>query len=421
MKIAIVSLLKNHLPYGLPFFPSISWQNKLLVSIFISVLVFFRAPHEFINPQLWAEDGTVFLSQAHTLGLQSIVTPYAGYLHVLPRTVAFFANFFPLESAPHIYFIFSFLALHFVCQYLARVPWLPVPLKIAFPLAVVLAPHTGEVFLTLTNIHWICALLLPFIAFDAHRQDATHIAKTSALLLLIGLSDPFIIVFYPLFVARFIFTSKGDHLAFFVWLTATCTLCIQLPIFFLGQSHERLPVDTDISHWIEAVLVRPLAGLFLGREVGWIGYTVPSASYILGTGLSLFSALLGYAILTAGPQTRRISVAFGILAGLSFFAAFARLPDRPLLLAPFAAGDRYYFLPFVFSCFALIWLAHTATGWRKKLGVCACCIVLFSTASVFQYPRKPDLHWREHVAELKHHKVVSVPLNPTGWTVILHR
>lgn len=422
MKIALSKQIKKYLPFDLPEHPPLLWYEKLVIAFSAIILVFFRAPYEFANPQLWAEDGTIFLSQARTLGFQSVVTPYAGYLHVLPRFIAFFAQLFPLANIPLVYFTASLLVLIFTCCYLAEVPWLPPKLKIIFPFVILLAPHNGEIFLTLTNIHWLCAILLPFIAFNTHRHGARHLIKTALLLLVIGLSDPFVIVFYLLFVIRPLITPKTDRKdAFVLWLVATLTVSIQLFIFHSNQPHEHLLIDTNIWHWIEATLVRPTAGLFLGKEVGWIGYTVPAASYILGIGLSLFCAILSYAILTSGWQTNRVSVGFVVLACLSLLASFVRLCDRPLLLAPFVAGERYYFLPFVFVCFALVWFYYTAIGWRKQLGLYACCIVLLSTASVFQCPRKTDLHWRDHIANLKNEKSISVPLNPPGWNVILYR
>ena len=60
---------------------------KHILSVFAIVLVvlIFRRFDGFVNPQLWAEDGTVFLQQYTDIGAKSIITPYAGYLHTIPR------------------------------------------------------------------------------------------------------------------------------------------------------------------------------------------------------------------------------------------------------------------------------------------------------------------------------------------------
>lgn len=51
----------------------------------------FAAPGP-IAQYLWAEDGSIFINQAHTLGLAALWQPYAGYLHLYPRLVALLAN-----------------------------------------------------------------------------------------------------------------------------------------------------------------------------------------------------------------------------------------------------------------------------------------------------------------------------------------
>jgi hypothetical protein len=49
---------------------------------------------------LWAEDGLIFLSDALAGGLRgTIAKPYAGYMHLLPRLVAWLASLAPLGWA----------------------------------------------------------------------------------------------------------------------------------------------------------------------------------------------------------------------------------------------------------------------------------------------------------------------------------
>ncbi|BBX61108.1 hypothetical protein MSAS_02820 [Mycobacterium saskatchewanense] len=40
------------------------------------------------KPALFAEDGQLFLAQAHNYGLSAFVKPYAGYLQFIPRLIA---------------------------------------------------------------------------------------------------------------------------------------------------------------------------------------------------------------------------------------------------------------------------------------------------------------------------------------------
>ena len=51
-----------------------------------------RKPWALLTPQLWAEDGSIFLVQDEQLGLGAWLTPYNGYLHLLPRMVAWLTS-----------------------------------------------------------------------------------------------------------------------------------------------------------------------------------------------------------------------------------------------------------------------------------------------------------------------------------------
>ena len=65
-----------------------------------SALQLVRTPGQPAWRVLWAEDGTIFLQQALDKSFpHALATPYAGYLHVVPRLLAELAAPFPLAAA----------------------------------------------------------------------------------------------------------------------------------------------------------------------------------------------------------------------------------------------------------------------------------------------------------------------------------
>ena len=67
-----------------------SGRKLLYVHIILFTLAFIviisRRPDAILNPQFWAEDGSVFYAQAYNKGIiNSLFLPYAGYLHAVPR------------------------------------------------------------------------------------------------------------------------------------------------------------------------------------------------------------------------------------------------------------------------------------------------------------------------------------------------
>lgn len=392
-----------------------------MLLLFITVILFFRAPYEFISPQLWGEDGPIFLSQARSEGFASLTTPYVGYLHTMPRMLALVTNLFPLEYVPRIYFVFSFLAVLLVCFYLSTISWLPPRLKIAFPLAIVLAPHYGEVFFTLTNIHWLTSILIPMIAIGIPIRSTPHLIRTVCLLFLIGLSDPFILFFYPLFLIRLIAQRGSGHEHKILCLAATTCACLQMAVFLSSPQGTTKVLDTHFWHWAEALLLRPVAGFFLGKDIAMLGYTSTPVFIILSIVLAVFLCVTLYAIMTTELCNRRITLLLFYVAATALCVSFARAYDKPLALAPFYGADRYFYIPYVFMCFAFLWFSHTAKGIRNQVGIAVCVLTLLSSASVFHFPRKTDFHWQEHIKQLHNQDHVRIPINPEGWFVDLYR
>ena len=62
------------------------WRKTVIhstVLIGVAAALFFRRPDAFLNPQFWAEDGTVFF-KSNFYNAPSFFTPSAGYLHFIP-------------------------------------------------------------------------------------------------------------------------------------------------------------------------------------------------------------------------------------------------------------------------------------------------------------------------------------------------
>jgi hypothetical protein len=67
------------------------------------------------NPQCWGEDGNVFFREAYHLSFwDSVMRPYNGYYHLIPRLVAEFAILFRIEFIPSV-FAWSTLIISIAC------------------------------------------------------------------------------------------------------------------------------------------------------------------------------------------------------------------------------------------------------------------------------------------------------------------
>src|SRR4051812_5118354 len=126
-----------------------SWWWLVIVC---AVLLALRKPWALHTPQFWAEDGEIFMKQDDAIGARAILEPYNGYLHLLPRLIAWIAS---RTAAPAWWpAIYNGLAFAISVGLFARLasPRLLLPSKHWLMLAFVLVVGTGEVLINVTNL-----------------------------------------------------------------------------------------------------------------------------------------------------------------------------------------------------------------------------------------------------------------------------
>ena len=94
-------------PHG-SFLRTEHFSNWLLLFLLVAGLLFFRQSSAIRHPAFSDEDGLIYFKQAYEQGpFTALLLPYNGYLQIVPRVVAAFASFFPLQSLPRVYAIVS--------------------------------------------------------------------------------------------------------------------------------------------------------------------------------------------------------------------------------------------------------------------------------------------------------------------------
>ncbi|WP_158847733.1 hypothetical protein [Saccharothrix deserti] len=108
---------------------------------------------------LWAEDGGRFLYDAITQPLTTnLITPYAGYLHTIPRLVAELASVLPLGWAPVVFAVSAAMVRTLVALLVFAASGAhlrSMPVRLAHASLVVLLPvGNTEPLDNVTNLHW---------------------------------------------------------------------------------------------------------------------------------------------------------------------------------------------------------------------------------------------------------------------------
>ena len=382
-----------------------------------AVALFLRKPYALLVPQLYAEDGTIFLAQNDLVGLRALLEPYMGYLHTLPRLLAWLASRL-LDPAwwPAFYNVTSFAIWLAV---IARTfsPRLPLPpaLRPWLALAFFLGPQSGEILFNITNLQWIVAFLLIQQAFATPPTTRAQRLTDLALLALIGLTGPFILALGPLLAWRWWRDPASLRLkrsSFNLQLLAFASLCAALQAWFIVRTGPKFtfpPFDAAPFFAVvgQRLLIFPVFGDDLARRL-------PPLVLALGGLLPVLALLLW----SLRPHPRRLLRAQLVAAFLLMMAAgvYRARPDT-WHLPNLVFADRYFYLPRVLLAWLLILeldTAQRAVRWTARALLLAAALVHFKGYSV---PAGPNYQWTEHVDPVRRGVPANLPTLPEGWTL----
>ncbi|PHX73395.1 MAG: hypothetical protein CK548_01335 [Opitutia bacterium] len=389
------------------------------VLVAFALALFLRKPDSLLVPQLYAEDGSIFLTQNDLVGFRALLEPYMGYLHTIPRLIAWLASRLLDPMWWPAFYNATAFALWLAVVARSFSPRLPVPpsLRPWLALAFFLGPQTGEVLFSITNLQWVVAFLLIEQAFIAAPTTTTQRVADLALVALLGLTGPFIIALGPLFawrwwrayrdpaIPRSQLFAPGTQLAL-------ASACAAVQIWFVWRTgpHFTFP-PFNPSHFFTVVgqrlLIYPVFGDDLARRL-------PHAFLALG-GLLPALAILLWAL---RPHPRRLLRAQLVAAFLAMMVAgvYRSRPDT-WHLENLVFADRYFYLPRVLLAWLLILefdTAQRAVAWSARALLLACAVVHLKG---YRLPAGPDYHWAQHVDPIRRGVPANIPTLPENWNL----
>jgi len=331
-----------------------------------------RVAHGF----LWAEDATIFMKQAYEDGLSSFLIPYAGYGHVIPRSVALLqAVTSSVYAAPYFYAYAALLIPAASCALgyssLRRTICSDKPvIALVMSLLPVMVPHEGEVYLTVTNLQWVIAPTVLALCIECFfSQPRTWVAPV---VFALGLTGPFAVIFTPVAVVGFLRkrTLNAGRLA---WASS---VLIQASVMFATRTPGKALAEL---HWRELFCVDFLLGAFLpevAKDPSTVWYLY--APFVLGVAI-LVSA--------AAPRERAFSLACLALAVTLWALGVARINAPEVRIQHMAAGARYLIIPTVLVGWAILLGMSSRPRWvRASSGVLMGMLFLSTLRTPFVQP-----------------------------------
>ncbi len=388
------------------------WFERTGIALVLILLtICLRRPDAWFQPQFELEDGAVFFGQNYNFGWRAILTPYSGYLHLIPRLVAFVAGALPLTVQPAVYGYVSLALLLAVIARLFR-PAIRLPHKLWLALAVILMVRgTGEALANLTSVQWFLALVpLLMILENETPRSPRRAGWDLVVLALIGLSSPIVALCTPLFAWRLARTrSRWSVLCLSV---AVATGVVQ------QWFHHRQPVDPSVA---------PTAGqwaVFLGSKcAGVLLFGNDLAQTAVSPWLAL-GLLVGLVALLASlthrqPACRQPTIVFALFAALLLLGGVLRFVKTIDLCLPILQEDRYLYLPRLMLVWALLVHVGARSGWQRLLLGGALSLAALSAVVDLHCPARPDRHWAQQVAGIRPGRWTWLKYNP-HWNIYLN-
>jgi hypothetical protein len=392
-----------------------NYKNIAFIVIAILILIV-RKPDSLSNPQLWAEDGTVFFAQQYEYGAASIFTAYANYLHIVPRLIATLADsFFSYANIPAVYNYTSLFITMIVIVHCFS-PRLQLPFKPLLALSIVLVPQSfNEVFLNITNLQWIlCILLVLTLLKDAPNKKygnyTLQVISDFTIIIFAGLTGPFLIFMFPFFMWK-LFNIKITY-GYTLLIMAFCIVLIQL--FYIVHSTENVQIGSifSLDIYISMFGRKLFGGLFFGRSMMY------SNALFIGISSLVFFTILLYLSYKKSPADMKIlKIVFMILsisAAILGAVIIKCSPDMPIF-----SGCRYFYVPYVMVAWSLILCMKQPEIWKNIFVISSLLLILYSSISVGIQTKMIDYNWKYHSSLIGKKAIVTIPINP-NWYINLY-
>ncbi|MBN2006793.1 MAG: hypothetical protein JXA21_25790 [Anaerolineae bacterium] len=378
------------------------WWLACIVGI--TLVLYWRRPDAFYNPQLWAEDGEVFFTQAFFEGIKPMVKPYRGYFHALGRVVAWIGSWLPVRYAPHWYEFAAWGMLVFISGYLfsARFPFKNA-LKFLLGLTLVSTTADNEVFFNVANWVTVTSFLWLLLAISNAPQSRLQVIFDTTVLILVGLSSPFVICLWPIFLLRWATQRTSHNLR----LLGLSLIVATIQFWNMPARAGVGALSIKISPLLADILISHFGFMFLGEQISQLQLNDVLRIYGVISMAGFLGGLTWHAIKTRNWPMLTI-LSGGILA--TTLSIYVMREHNPAIMMYWSG--RHFFIPAVIVPWALL-LSKIKPRYLKWIP-----LTMIYAAFVFLTPGNkaqvfPDLDWAGHVSLCTGTQpLCKIPINP---------
>ena len=386
---------------------------KLIVGLGVVSFVA-RGTTRLRESSLFAEDGQIFLAEAHNDGLSAVLEPYAGYLHLIPRLIAAAFEPAPITATPVLYAAGA-IAVHLALLTPAlspRLGWLiPTPLLRALLFAALcVMPPMWEPFGNIANLIFVAGICLLLLGLSEDPRTTSGRIAELLVIALLGMSGPLIVIFVPFMAWRWWRNGRTLHslrVAAVAGVTAACQLSVYL------TSDRSTPGGGTPTLLARTAYERVGGSWLVGDENLFVDNPNPALAVISATWLILVITLSLYVI------CRTAAALWALFFALLWSSVNAY---GPAMVASSLHFQRHIMIPVAITVVLLFAVIGNARHRIVKILGSVCLIVgvggIIHDFTPSAYPFRPDLTQLQECAE-NDRSVCEQSIFDGTWTIVL--
>lgn len=254
-----------------------------------------RKPDTLLHAQFFAEDGSEWFSDAYN-GDGSPLKPYASYLHLIPRSVAWLADALPCAYIPLAYNVTALALSSLACAWFALPHFRHVVrddrLRICVCLLCAAWPGAFEILGSLTNLQWYLGCWAMLVCFMRWPRSAARCAALACAYFVVLLSAPTLLALAPVLAIRLLFDARARP---YLCGLLAATIAYALYLSSNDASQRLSPeIGDEVSAIFLTVAVRVFGVAFIGvdelldLEIGRNGAVALGVAAILAIAALLF-------------------------------------------------------------------------------------------------------------------------------------
>lgn len=416
--------------------PRSAIQTTLLTAL-AGIVYLFRAFPYFINPQLYAEDGTLWLAKAINEGVSSVnFEPYAGFFHFPEKLFGFIVAQLPLKWAPALFALAAWALFIAVVYYLLsqRTKILTNNFERLFVvLCLCLVANFREFFFNFSNSIFLLGIIGVLILVAQRPKNIYCDITEKVVFVLACLCLPFAWFYVPIALFdRIKYKARNNFFLYAAIITAAAQ-----GIGYLIVGINRSPV-TLMSLFSKYTLLE-LYNQIVIPAIRFARLDITVAEYSIGkypvllVSLVMVSLLLA-TVLVLRKSKKQVWFLLFFLAGMTFAAL--KSPTLTVdsaieaikIMSTIPDGNRYFVFGILAVNVVFVKACYLILAPKFRYIVMSIFIAFGFLTSVHYLSFKVDKGWNDYSAqynqgieqyELHQNVDVTIPVNPRPWTMTI--